>query len=156
MFWPTVGALAFAYLSLANIYNILPITGYNWASLADLDSPPDLCSGPSECVNGGICFPLLDTTTASTSCTCPPGYTGTSCSSPSTTCAESPCLNSGNCTDLEDAAGNISQYVCDCENTGYSGTYCHIEDNSCVGNKCSNGGTCLGKSLLAYGYIISP
>jgi len=117
--------------------------GYDWSSLADLDSPLDLCSGQAECGNGGVCFPLLDTAASTTECVCPPGFTGTTCSTASTTCEENPCLNYGNCTNIEDTTGVVSQYVCDCENTGYSGTYCHIEVNSCVGPKCSNGGTCL-------------
>jgi len=111
--------------------------GYNWTSLADLNSPVDLCSGPNECTNGGICFPVLDTSSSSTKCVCPPGFTGPSCSTASTSCVQDPCMNGGNCTDTN------GQYVCNCENTGYSGMYCHIEDNSCVGSKCSNGGICL-------------
>lgn len=121
--------------------------GYNWTALADIKSPADLCSGSSECTNGGICFPLLQVTasptTSSTKCICPPGLTGTTCSRPSTSCAENPCMNSGNCTDLDSSTGSVSQYVCDCEDTGHSGTYCEVEDNSCVGDKCSNGGVCL-------------
>ena len=109
--------------------------------MGDVNSSQDLC-GETQCDHGGVCYPRRQGSgppTASTTCVCPPPYTGPRCSGTKTRCDEIPCRNGGNCTDQEDG------FICDCDNTGYSGTYCHIEDNSCAGLTCENGATCLGE-----------
>ena len=65
---------------------------------------------------------------ASAACSCPPGYGGRTCTLPSTSCAESPCLHGANCTD---SPGSGAGYVCDCDGTGHAGAYCENELNHC-------------------------
>ena len=134
-------ALDFNIIQKKNWFEILFVSGYDWASLGDLNSPEDLCTGQSQCDNGGICYPLTSASVGNpaTQCVCPPRYTGARCSEVATRCAENPCQHGGTCTDLEDG------FVCTCEGTGYSGTWCHLEDNSCAGQTCNNGATCLGE-----------
>ena len=142
-----------------DISSLCFVPGYDWASLGDLNSPADLCSGPNQCDNGGLCYPVVTAVTVVTvtTCVCPPRYTGPRCGSLVTRCDEAPCRHGGNCTEDTAALGaeDTGGFRCDCAGTGHSGTHCHIEDNSCAGQTCNNGATCLGEWGPAAFYLLS-
>jgi uncharacterized membrane protein len=51
-------------------------------------------------------------------------------------CADSPCLNDGTCTDTAEG------YECDCP-TGFTGAQCATLEGGCDPNPCENGGSCV-------------
>ena len=67
-------------------------------------------------------------------CTCPVGFTGTTCATNIDDCATSPCVN-GDCAD------KINSYKCTCH-PGWTGTNCTHNIDDCADNPCHNGGTC--------------
>ena len=73
---------------------------------------------------------------SSSACACAPGYTGRTCTLPSTSCAQTPCLHNASCTDVP---GSGAGYTCDCNGTGHSGTHCQMELNHCAGSPCEPG-----------------
>ncbi len=93
-------------------------------------TPDDHCSS-NPCANGGSCQNSANGFT----CTCSPGYVGTTCETLVDNCAGSPCLNGGTCT------SGINSYSCSCA-AGYTGTNCQTNTNECAPNPCQNGGVC--------------
>lgn len=74
-----------------------------------------------------------------TSCTCPPGYSGSNCSVDLMFCMADTCLNGGTCIDGQ---GDIIS--CECAD-GYTGMLCGDDDPNfiaCLPNPCQNGGNC--------------
>lgn len=67
---------------------------------------------------------------------CPPGFTGTDCDIPISSCTEKPCLNAGTC--VEDTYNR--NYRCDCR-TGWSGRHCEDRTVTCAEKPCQHG-TC--------------
>ena len=95
------------------------------------------------------------------SCICPTGWTGESCSDAIDYCESNPCINSGNCTSLNnghycvcDSQYEVSQYY---DKTFIFGSYfqglnCELLINACLPNPCKNNGTCVN---LVYNYTCS-
>ncbi|XP_076814212.1 sushi, von Willebrand factor type A, EGF and pentraxin domain-containing protein 1-like isoform X2 [Clavelina lepadiformis] len=73
-------------------------------------------------------------------CNCYPGYTGGNCEIDVDECAENPCENGANCTDL------INEFSCSCQE-GFEGDRCETEINECKSTPCLNGAICV--DLLA-------
>ncbi|XP_033727464.1 neurogenic locus notch homolog protein 1-like [Pecten maximus] len=91
----------------------------------------DLCK-PNICQNGGTCTVSDNTAT----CTCPSGYTGTTCSEVTPVCLTNPCLNGGICS------GNAVSFTCACA-SGFSGLICENSNSGpCSTSPCQNGGVC--------------
>lgn len=65
------------------------------------------------CQSGGTCEDLI----LSFSCTCPPGYTGTTCQTDLDECSSNPCLSGGTCVD------GVNSYSCLCPE-GFTGAEC--------------------------------
>ena len=95
-------------------------------------SAPNFCAS-SPCLNGGSCVNGASGYT----CTCAPGYTGTTCASVINNCASSPCANGGTCTNIIGAG----TFTCACT-PGYTGATCGAVIDNCASSPCANGGTC--------------
>ncbi|KAL5018925.1 hypothetical protein ScPMuIL_004647 [Solemya velum] len=90
----------------------------------------DICK--DHCDKGGVCS-VID---SGVLCTCPPGYTGPTCSIDIDDCITQPCRNGGECKDL------INSFKCKCKD-GYSGTFCEVDEIECASVSCDNGGECV-------------
>ncbi|CAJ0585009.1 unnamed protein product, partial [Mesorhabditis spiculigera] len=95
---------------------------------SDLENNP--CD-PNPCQNGGSCSNGTDFTYG---CSCPAGYTGTTCQT-KIKCSSSPCQYGSVCIDSAD----FSSYSCVCLSL-YTGQNCDIP-NMCISNPCVHG-TC--------------
>ena len=82
-------------------------------------------------------------------CNCTEDFVGVDCEKPRVvTCANEPCLNSANCTDLYDALTLLANnYTCHCP-FGFDGINCENPINYCsVLDPCRNGAFCTGVSF---------
>lgn len=73
---------------------------------------------------------------ASTSCSCPSGFSGDFCELGVDSCQPNPCLNGGNCTN------HGLTFTCACP-PGFTGLTCNDSVSSCAGRPCSSEGTCV-------------
>ncbi|XP_071823083.1 uncharacterized protein [Apostichopus japonicus] len=96
----------------------------------------DLC-GARPCENRGFCF--------NERCYCLFGYEGEFCEIVGGECANDPCQNDGDCTNIGE-----SGYVCLCKR-GYFGTNC--EESLCDLSVCQNGGRCQLFDASTFGYV---
>ncbi|PIK48379.1 Kazal-type serine proteinase inhibitor 1 [Apostichopus japonicus] len=96
----------------------------------------DLC-GARPCENRGFCF--------NERCFCLTGYEGEFCEIVGGECANDPCQNDGDCTNIGE-----SGYVCLCKR-GYFGTNC--EESLCDLSVCQNGGRCQLFDASTFGYV---
>lgn len=87
------------------------------------------CVASSTCNNHGFC-------NAVGGCVCNSGFTGTNCQVDVDECANNPCQNGGQCTNLP------GTYACVCP-AGFTGAQCQVNVNDCVNNPCQNGGQCV-------------
>lgn len=69
---------------------------------------------------------------------CPSGTNGTNCVNNLNTCASSPCMNGGSCTN------SVNAFTCQCT-AGYSGSNCQTNINECGSAPCQNGATCIDR-----------
>lgn len=101
-----------------------PAAGQPWAAVlitlipvccTRLSFPPDLnyCTHHKPCLNGATCS---NTGQGSYTCSCRPGFTGTSCEIEVNECAGNPCRNGGSCT--------VSFYT---HITGFRGLQCKLK-----------------------------
>ncbi len=88
------------------------------------------------CQNGGLCL----SKTASFSCICLPGYSGTLCETLIDPCQQpiKACLNGGICVPFGDYTG----FECTCAN-GYTGRNCELLIDNCQSRPCQNNATCI-------------
>ncbi len=94
-------------------------------------STPDEHCAPNPCQNGGSCTNGWSGFT----CSCAPGFTGTTCETDIDDCVADPCLNGGSCTD------DVLGYTCGCA-AGYAGDNCETNLDECTPNPCLFGGVC--------------
>ena len=98
-------------------------------------------------------FPLQPAPNSFT-CTCAPGWTGTTCGTNIDECAipPTPCQNGGTCTDCTPTAVSVQPvdsdpstcprgYTCDCV-PGFFGDDCEVDVDYCMSAPCQNNGTC--------------
>lgn len=96
------------------------------------------------CFHGGNCSEVSNSVT----CSCPIGYTGSTCDIDIDECSSHPCVNGATCLD------GFGSYLCQCMD-GFSGRHCevtcplgHIGENCeievdlCLYDPCKNGGSC--------------
>ncbi|KAI9551727.1 hypothetical protein GHT06_022063 [Daphnia sinensis] len=105
---------------------------------------------PDPCQNNATCDNLI----GRYFCNCTEDFVGVDCEKPRVvTCANEPCLNSANCTDLFDVVTLLANnYTCFCP-FGYDGVNCENPINYCsVLDPCRNGAFCTGVSFEP-GYI---
>jgi hypothetical protein len=100
-------------------------------ALAVTYTTPDNHCAPNPCINGGTCANGATTFT----CTCPPGFTGTTCQTTIDSCASNPCRNGATCS------SGAGTYSCACP-TGFTGTNCETDVDACAPNPCQHGGIC--------------
>ena len=84
------------------------------------------------CENNGTCTDEINAFT----CTCVPGYTGSTCAINIDECGSDPCLNGATCTD------GINEFSCTCA-PGFTGSTCATNIDDCAPDSCLNGGTCI-------------
>ncbi|KAL4231072.1 hypothetical protein ACF0H5_008655 [Mactra antiquata] len=101
--------------------------GYRGIPCADVDE----CSR-NPCKNSGSCL----NTIGSYICTCPSGWTGTTCVDDVDECSSNPCQNQGNCVN------NPGSYSCNCT-TGWKGLSCTEDVDECKTSPCLHSGTCI-------------
>lgn len=77
-------------------------------------------------MNGGRCIDEVN----NYKCQCPDGYSGTLCQEAVSACLSNPCMNGGQCIDIE--AGG---YYCRCR-TGFKGSNCEIAEMGCDHSAC--------------------
>ncbi|KAI4877768.1 hypothetical protein NFI96_021892 [Prochilodus magdalenae] len=88
---------------------------------------------PTTCANGGTCHDHGD----SFRCVCPPGWSGSTCSSETnSTCDSQPCANGGTCV------GGGGGFTCICKE-GWAGPDCTLNVDDCNPQPCYNGGVCV-------------
>ncbi|XP_054718914.1 protein crumbs-like [Uloborus diversus] len=124
-------------VSLPNGYECVCTSRYSGKN-CDIDLGP-LCNKLeyNQCQNGGVC--QEDKSGNSTTCACPPKYTGVHCETmiDNTFCDFMPCRNGGTC--------NINQYrdnyVCTCPQ-GFAGVDCELNIDECQSSPCQNNGSC--------------
>lgn len=100
---------------------------------------------PDPCQNNGTCDNLI----GRYFCNCTEDFVGVDCEKPRVvTCANEPCLNSANCTDLFDLVTLLANnYTCHCP-FGFDGINCENPINYCsVLDPCRNGAFCTGVSF---------
>nr|CAB3263079.1 uncharacterized protein LOC101242091 [Phallusia mammillata] len=88
--------------------------------------------GKTPCNNGGTCTANGN----QFSCSCVPGFTGSTCSGNINECVSQPCQNGGTCQDF------VNKYSCLCPN-GYEGNNCERTAITCAEEPCQNGGQCI-------------
>merc|ERR1712048_817091 len=94
----------FNAVSLECCQDTLLSVGSCAATQAPGTTPPPTCA----CLNGGTC----NTSPYGTTCTCPPGYTGSLCEwGP---CNPTPCLN-GQCLETAETTGITGSFTCLCD-----------------------------------------
>eukprot|EP00122_Pirum_gemmata_P003918 Pgem_evm1s3548 len=101
----------------------------------------NLSNGINPCLNNGTCHDEVNRF----SCTCKPGFNGTTCGNDIDECkvaeasGNDPCSNNGFCND------GIDSYTCTCKD-GFNGVDCSNNINECKPssgvNPCFNNGTC--------------
>ena len=75
-------------------------------------------------------------------CSCFEDYTGRHCDKrKKSTCADSPCENSGICRDVALQSNGVS-FQCECAQ-GYEGEYCSERIDHCKNVSCKNGAKCI-------------
>ena len=72
---------------------------------------------PNPCQNGGSCSVKF---LGQVSCSCPSGFSGNNCQTPTSSCQLNTCLNGGSCS-----TNSSGQSVCSCS-SGFIGTFCQI------------------------------
>uniref|UniRef100_U5EUD2 Delta-like protein n=1 Tax=Corethrella appendiculata TaxID=1370023 RepID=U5EUD2_9DIPT len=95
----------------------------------------NFCTNHKPCQNDGTCF---NTGQGSYTCKCPPGFTGTECEEQISNCKAEPCLNSGECFDIDNDKNNINHYRCECKK-GWMGKHCESQTITCVEKPCLHG-----------------
>ncbi|XP_052231204.1 neurogenic locus notch homolog protein 2-like [Dreissena polymorpha] len=69
-------------------------------------------------------------------CSCYPGYSGTTCQTDIDDCAGVVCQNGGTCRDM------VNGFICSCAH-GFVGLMCETNINDCNSSVCQNGATCV-------------
>ena len=85
----------------------------------------DLSACLSNCSNQGICVFGFQNKYI---CQCNEFRTGVSCQSDTRPCSSGPCLNNGNCSNIN----NDTSFQCTCQNELYYGIYCENKIDLCL------------------------
>jgi hypothetical protein len=96
------------------------------------------------CRNNATC---IDGYGANYTCYCQPGFGGPSCNLESDICSINPCLNNGECIEMD---GN---FRCNCVDR-FTGRVCDIEIFDPCTNYCQNNGACYVNNQLISLFIL--
>ena len=121
---------------LVSVIALLIQRGSAAQTVVTLNAPDLGCSQyPPACLHGGTCTEN-SVTDAGITCSCPPGYVGTTCEVDVDACLSRPCLNSATCVD------GVEVYSCDCM-VGFAGVNCEFNvRDECDSHPCVNNGVC--------------
>nr|XP_022306908.1 neurogenic locus notch homolog protein 1-like isoform X2 [Crassostrea virginica] len=138
------------------VITIEGVIGPQLVGVDNISLRPGLCTNtpcnPNPCLNSGTCDDSSPPTGSKYGCTCPAGFTGDRCETPSNTngCTGHSCQNGATC--VMDST-RTDGYRCECD-TGFTGDKCENKatTNACNGHSCQNGATCVVDSTRTDGY----